>query len=42
MSSPKKGDEQGFGMKLHIGLDVNSGVTRGLDLTIAKVQGRQV
>ena len=37
MSSTKKGNEGYFGMKAHIGVDVDSGVTHSLDTSTAKL-----
>jgi IS5 family transposase len=42
MSSTKKGNAWYFGMKAHIGVDVDSGVTHSLDTTTAKVHDSQV
>ena len=42
MSSTKKGNDWYFGMKAHIGVDVDSGVTHSLDTTTAKVHDSQV
>lgn len=42
MSSTKKGNDWYFGMKGHIGVDVDSGVTHSLDTTTAKVHDCQV
>jgi IS5 family transposase len=42
MSSTKKGNEWYFGMKAHIGVDVDSGVTHSLDTTTARVHDSQV
>lgn len=42
MSSTKKGNAWYFGMKAHIGVDVDSGVTHSLDTTTARVRDSQV
>lgn len=42
MSSTKKGNEWFFGMKAHIGVDADSGVTHSLDTSTAKVHDSQV
>jgi transposase, IS5 family len=42
MSSTKKGNVWYFGMKAHIGVDVDSGVTHSLDTTTAKGHDSQV
>jgi IS5 family transposase len=42
MSSTKKGNDWYFGMKAHIGVDADSGVTHSLDTSTAKLQDSQV
>lgn len=42
MSSTKKGNDWYFGMKAHIGVDAESGVTHSLDTTTAKVHDSRV
>ena len=42
MSSTKKGNDWYFGMKAHIGVDAESGVTHSLDTSTAKVHDSQV
>ena len=42
MTSTKKGNAWYFGMKAHIGVDVDSGVTHSLDTTTAKIHDSQV
>ena len=42
MSSTKKGNDWYFGMKAHIGVDAESGVTNSLETTTAKVHDSQV
>jgi IS5 family transposase len=42
MSSTKKGNDWYFGMKAHIGVDADSGVTHSLDTSTAKVHDSQV
>ncbi len=42
MSSTKKGNDWYFGMKAHIGVDVDSGVTHSLDTSTAKLHDSQV
>ena len=39
MSSTKKGNDWYFGMKTHIGVDADSGVTHSLDTSTAKLHG---
>jgi transposase, IS5 family len=42
MSSTKKGSDWYFGMKAHIGVDADSGVTQSLEISTAKVHDSQV
>ena len=42
MSSTKKGNDWYFGMKAHIGVDVDSGVTHSLETSTARVHDSQV
>jgi transposase, IS5 family len=42
MSSTKKGNDWYFGMKAHIGVDADSGVTHSLETSTAKVHDSQV
>ena len=42
MSSTKKGNEWYFGMKAHIGVDADSGVTHSLETSTAKLHDSQV
>ncbi|MFZ3585296.1 IS5 family transposase, partial [Loktanella sp. DJP18] len=42
MSSTKKGNDWFFGMKAHIGVDAESGVTHSLDTSTARVHDSQV
>lgn len=42
MSSTKKGNDWYFGMKAHIGVDVESGVTHSLETSTAKLHDSQV
>ena len=42
MSSTKKGNDWYFGMKAHIGVDADSGVTHSLDTSTAKLHDSQV
>ena len=42
MSSTKKGNDWYFGMKAHIGVDVDSGVTHSLETPMAKLHDSQV
>jgi IS5 family transposase len=42
MSSTKKGNDWFFGMKTHIGVDAESGVTHSLDTSTAKLHDSQV
>jgi len=42
MSSTKKGNDWYFGMKAHIGVDVDSGVTHSLETSTAKLHDSQV
>ena len=42
MSSTKKGNDWHFGMKAHIGVDVDSGVTHSLETSTAKLHDSQV
>ena len=42
MSSTKKGNEGYFGMKAHIGVDIDSGVTHSLDTSTAKLHDSRV
>jgi IS5 family transposase len=42
MSSTKKGNDWFFGMKVHIGVDAESGVSRSLETSTAKVHDSQV
>ena len=42
MSSTKKGNDWYFGMKAHIGVDANSGVTHSLDTSTAKLHDARV
>jgi transposase, IS5 family len=42
MTSTKKGDSWYFGMKAHVGVDVESGTVHSLDTTTAKVHDSQV
>gem|GEM_PF-406048 len=42
MSSTKKGNDWYFGMKAHIGVDADSGVTHSLETTTAKLHDSQV
>ncbi len=42
MSSTKKGNDWYFGMKVHIGVDTDSGVTHSLDISTAKLHDSQV
>ncbi|MEY3309140.1 MAG: hypothetical protein RLZZ413_3178, partial [Pseudomonadota bacterium] len=42
MSSTKKGNDWYFGMKAHIGVDVDSGVTHSLDTSTAKVHDSRI
>jgi transposase, IS5 family len=42
MSSTKKGNAWYFGMKAHIGVDVESGITHSLDTSTAKLHDSQV
>jgi len=42
MSSAKKGNDWYFGMKAHIGVDADSGVTHSLETTTAKLHDSQV
>ena len=42
MSSTKKGNDWYFGLKAHIGVDLDSGVTHSLDTSTAKVHDSRV
>ena len=42
MSSTKKGNDWYFGMKAHIGVDADSGVTHSLETSTAKLHDSQV
>ena len=42
MSSTKKGNDWYFGMKVHIGVDADSGVTHSLETSTAKLHDSQV
>jgi transposase, IS5 family len=42
MSSTKKGNDWYFGMKAHIGVDADSGVTHSLETSTAKLHDNQV
>ena len=42
MSSIQKGNDWYFGMKAHIGVDADSGVTQGLETSTAKRLDSQV
>ena len=42
MTSTKKGNDWYFGMKAHVGVDVDSGVVHSLDTSTAKLHDSQV